>query len=52
MLQAGDQDLRQDDHPSAAHSSAAVDQHRQVGVLWVTDAVCVPPHRLDLLQVG
>lgn len=52
MLQAGDQDLGQDDHAGAAHSSAAVDQHGQVGVLWVTDAVCVSPHRLDLLQIG
>lgn len=52
VLQAGDEDLGQDDHAAAAHSRAAVDQHRQVGVLWVTDAVCVSPHRLDLLQIG
>lgn len=51
MLQAGDQDLGQDDHPGAADPGAAVDQHWQVGVLWVTDAVGVPPHRLDLLQI-
>lgn len=52
VLQAGDEDFGQDDHAGAAHSCAAVDQHRQVGVLWVTDAVCVSPHRLDLLQIG
>ena len=51
VLQTGDHDLRQDDHPGAAHPRAAVHQHRQVGVLWVTDAVGVSPHRLDLLQV-
>lgn len=52
VLQAGDEDLGQDDHAGAAHARAAVDQHRQVGVLWVTDAVGVSPHRLDLLQIG
>lgn len=52
VLQAGNEDLGQDHHPSAAHSSTAVDQHGPVGVLWVADTVCVPPHRLDLLQIG
>lgn len=52
VLQTGDEDLGEEDHAGAADSSAAVDQHRQVGVLGVADAVGVSPHRLDLLQVG
>uniref|UniRef100_A0A3Q2XKU5 Family with sequence similarity 98 member B n=1 Tax=Hippocampus comes TaxID=109280 RepID=A0A3Q2XKU5_HIPCM len=49
---AGDHDLGEDDHAAAPHSGAAVHQYGQVAVLWLTNAVGVPPHRLDLLQVG
>jgi len=52
VLQTSYHDLRQDDNAGPTHSGAAVDQHRLVGVLWVTDAVCVSPDRLDLLQVS
>lgn len=44
VLQTGDEDLGEQDHPGAADSGAAVDQHGQVGVLGVTDAVGVSPH--------
>lgn len=44
VLQTGDEDLGEQDHSGPADSSAAVDQHRQVGVLGVTDAVRVSPH--------
>lgn len=44
VLQTGDEDLGEQDHSGPADSGAAVDQHGQVGVLGVTDAVGVSPH--------
>lgn len=51
VVQTSYHNLRKDDNSRPTHPGTAVDHHGWVDVLWITDAVCVSPHRLDLLQV-